>query len=143
MCFRFYNCKSFQVNIKFQNHDQLVPPDLGIRLPVLEIGKLKRALLQPLTPNHKARAIPDQELDPVAPAVDENENVAREEVAAHLSGNQPAKAVKSLAHVGRAAKQKIPLRRSEPDHDRSNIIYDCKSPAQMPSGNRRNAPLPR
>ena len=47
---------------------------------VLGLGKAERPLLQPLVPERQAVAVPVEDLDPVAPAVPEDEEVPRERV---------------------------------------------------------------
>jgi hypothetical protein len=70
---------------------------------------LKCPLLQHLVPDHEAGPVPDQNFDPVAPLVQENEGIAAHEFVADVFADQAAQAIKSLTHIGRAAIQKIPL----------------------------------
>lgn len=91
-----------------QNHHQPPPFDLGVLHALGELRQLEGPLLQALVPDHEPRAVPDQQLDPVAVTVHEDEHVPGQEIAPHLPGDHSAQPVEALAHVGAAPVQEIP-----------------------------------
>src|SRR5689334_21017721 len=65
-------------------------------------GHLERPGLEPLVPEGQAVAIEVEDLEAIPAAVDEEEEVAAEEVLAEAGADQPREAVEALAHVGGA-----------------------------------------
>src|SRR5205807_2307079 len=58
------------------------------------------AALEPLGPDGQAIAVPVQDLDAIAPLVEEDEEVAGEGIQREGTGDQGGEAVEALPHVG-------------------------------------------
>src|SRR3954468_4710141 len=70
--------------------------------PVLDLGPAERALFQPLGDEDHARAVPEDQLDPVSALGPEHVNRARERVGAHRLTHESRETVCPFAEVDRA-----------------------------------------
>src|SRR5947209_8605053 len=68
--------------------------------PAFGIKMLKGAGLEPLVPDGQAVVIPEEDLDPISAAVEEEEEMAGQGVLAEAFPNQAGEAVEALAHIG-------------------------------------------
>src|SRR3982750_1219004 len=84
--------------------------------PVLDLGPAELALFQPLGDENHARAIPEDQLDPVGSFGPEHVNCARERVGAHRLTHERRQAIHPLAEVDRARGHHHAHRARGPDH---------------------------
>src|SRR3954464_1357377 len=84
--------------------------------PVLDLGPAELALFQPLGDENHARAIPEDQLDPVSAFGPEHVNRARERVGAHRLTHERRQAIHTLAEVDRARGHHHAHRARGPDH---------------------------
>src|SRR4051812_43322726 len=66
------------------------------------VGQLEGAGLEAFVPDGQAVAVEVEDLDPIPAAVDEEEEMAGQEILAEALLNQPGKAIKTFTHVGRS-----------------------------------------
>src|SRR3954447_2124551 len=85
--------------------------------PVLDLGPAELALFQPLGHENHARAIPEDQLDPVSSFGPEHVNCARERVGAHRLTHERRKTVCSFAEVDRPGRHHDAHRARGPNHD--------------------------
>src|SRR3954471_13235255 len=79
-------------------------------------GHLERPGLEPLVPEGQAVAVEVEDLEAIPAAVDEEEEVAAEEVLAEAPPDQAREAVEALAHVGGPGAEEGADGRGEHDH---------------------------
>jgi len=63
-----------------KKHRQLRRVELGAQCAFLHLGKSEAALLEPLVEEDEAAVVPREDLHPVAPARDEEEEMPREQI---------------------------------------------------------------
>jgi hypothetical protein len=72
--------------------------------PPSACGQTKRPRLQPLGEQTQAIAAPPQQLDPIASAAAEDEDVSRKRILGQLGGDLRGQPIEALAHVGVASR---------------------------------------
>ena len=80
------------------------------------LGHLEASGLESLVPDGQAVAIEVEDLDPIPAAVEEEEEMAGQEVLAEAFLDQAREAVEALAHVGGPRAEEDPDGRGEHDH---------------------------
>src|SRR3954469_3134195 len=85
--------------------------------PVLDLGPAELALFQPLGDENHARAIPEDQLDPVAAFGPEHVNRARERVGAHRLTHERRQAIGPFAEVDRPRRHQDAHAAGGPDHE--------------------------
>src|SRR3954466_1538966 len=84
------------------------------------VGDAEGAPLEPFGPDGQPIAIPIQDLDAIAPLVEEDEEVSREGIELEGTGRQRGQAVKALAHVGGFPGEIDPDGGAQSEHRRSS-----------------------
>src|SRR3954466_15995176 len=85
--------------------------------PVLDLGPAELALFQPLGDENDARAVPEDQLDPVSSFGPEHIDRARERVGAHRLTHESRETVCPFAEVHRPGRHHDANRARGPDHD--------------------------
>src|SRR5271157_5351461 len=106
--------RTFQVDAG-EDHGQLRRPQFDA-VGFGGAGHLERSGLEPLVPDHKPIAIKIKHLDAIPAAVDEEEEMAGQEVLAEAFLDQPREAIEALAHVSGPGAEKNAHGRGEYDH---------------------------
>jgi len=85
----------------FEHHHELAPRQFDTRRAARGLGErdAERALLQPLHPDGEAVAVPPEDLEAVAAARAEDEEVTRQRVVAEGLAHERGERVEALAHV--------------------------------------------
>src|SRR5882757_11510923 len=86
------------------------------------VGDAEGAAFQSFGPDGEAVAIPIQDLDAIAPFIEEDEEVSRERIELEGTGSQRGEAVKTLAHVGRFFGEINSDGRAQSEHRRSSTV---------------------
>jgi hypothetical protein len=88
-----------------EQHGQLRGIQLRSERVLSEGGQAEAALLQSLVGEHEASGVPPEDFDSVAPARDEDEEVAGVEILLPLGAHQRRQSVNAVTHVHRLTRQ--------------------------------------
>ncbi len=88
-----------------EQHGQLRGIQLRPQRVLSEGGQAEAALLQSLVGEHEASGVPREDFDAVAPARDEDEEVAGVEILLPLGAHDGGQPIDGVAHVHRLARQ--------------------------------------
>jgi hypothetical protein len=107
----------------FQDQRQFRRFDLGLQGPgMLERRYVEPTLLDPLVIQTQAAAVPQEDFDSVAPAIEENEQMAAERIFSQDLARHGGQAVERSPHVGRGQTQEHAYGGWQRQHDSTTEI---------------------
>ena len=92
----------------FYHHHQFTPFDSLCSRAGKPLGNVKFTTLKNFHIQHQASRLHVQELDPVAPRIDEHIDTSVERILPHLRADKTAEGIEALAHVGRLRPEPVP-----------------------------------
>src|SRR3954464_2728674 len=93
---------------------------MGVPADSCKGERMGAVLLWLLGPDGQPIAVPIQDLDAIAPSIEEDEEVSREGIELEGTGRQRGQAVKTLAHVGGFSGEIDPDGGAQSEHRRSS-----------------------
>ena len=107
----------------FEQHEELSACDLDARSGrAREARELERAALESLREQPESVAIPCQNLHPITPSVEEDEEVSRERVVVERVAHDGVKAIEGLPEVHGVPRQEDANGRRQAQHDDNTEI---------------------
>jgi YD repeat-containing protein len=96
-----------------------------------DLDLAKAALLQPLGADPQARAVPVENLDPVAPAIGEDEQMPAQRVLLQLMPHQPAQPFETLAQIRHARREIHARGHAQGHHNRASSRHRLDASSRL------------